>query len=329
MNNTEHRDKKRIPLYIIIGFLGSGKTSMLNNLLGQKEWSNVGVIVNDFGSLNIDSSLLSTTSDIVMTELSGGQIFCSCLSGTFVESINKYADLPIDALFVEASGLAKPSPLLEIIDWAERTSNNAFDYQGMICLIDAERYFTLSQALLTLKEQVVYSDLFIINKCDLVDEEELANLEKELNSLKPEVDMIKTTYGKVPSQIIRSLKPNTEQLLSYNTEQYKGWGKQGRPVPMRLTPTEPVGFTVLDSFMRRFGSEALRMKGYIHTVEYGLILANGVGEHITYDKELIEDLKTTLQPGLVVIVPGNSMLKISLGTHWREITETDVTVHTG
>ncbi len=329
MNNTEHSEKRRIPLYIIIGFLGSGKTSMLNNLLGQEEWSNVGVIVNDFGSLNIDSSLLSNSSDILKTELSGGQIFCSCLSGTFVETINKYSDLPIDALFVEASGLAKPNPLLEIIEWAERTSNDAFDYQGMICLIDAERYFTLSQALLTLKEQVVYSDLFIINKCDLVDEEELSKLETELHTLKPEVDMIKTTFGKVPSKIIRSLKPDTEQLLSYNTEQYKGWGKQGRPVPMRLTPTESVSFSALDAFMKRFGKEALRMKGYIFTVEHGLILANGVGEHITYDTDLTEDLKSTLQPGLVVIVPGNSMLKISLGSHWREMTETDVTVHTG
>ena len=316
-------------MYIIIGFLGSGKTSMLNNLLEQHGWENVGVIVNEFGSLDIDSSLITSDSDIIKTELSGGQIFCSCLSGSFVDTIGKYADLPIQALFVEASGLAKPNPLLEIMEWAERTSNHAFEYQGMICIIDAERYHALSQALMTLKEQIVYSDLFIINKCDLVSEEELSSLEQELNAMKPEVDIVKTTYGKVPAELVKHLKHNADVLHTYDQELYKGWGKQGRPVPLRLTPEKPVAFDALDAFMKAYGSEAFRMKGYLETEEHGLILANGVGTHIEYDLDLPHDVRKTLQPGLVVIVPGNSMLKVSLGTHWRTQTGVDVAVHTG
>lgn len=321
--------KDKIPLYIIIGFLGSGKTSMLNSLLAQHQWESAGVIINDFGSLNIDASLVEGPDQMVKTELSGGQIFCSCLSGSFVDAVAAYAPLPIDALFVEASGLAKPNPLLEIMQWADTRSDQAFDFRGMVCIIDADRYFTLSQALMTVKEQVVYSDLFVINKCDLTDETTLSALEQELQLLRPGCKIIRTTYGKVPASVLQEHRFDPDVLRGTDPTEYTGWGINGRPVPMRLTPDAAVPIAQLDRFVRQLSPKTLRMKGYIMTVEHGLVLVNSVADQIVIDTDLPAGTKAHVQAALVVITEGGSDLIISLGEHWRSVTGIEVSVQTG
>ncbi|MDD3824028.1 MAG: GTP-binding protein, partial [Sphaerochaetaceae bacterium] len=103
-----------VRLYVLTGFLGSGKTSVINSLLGHLTEQRVGLIVNDFGPIVVDSALVASPDSVVVTKsLSGGQIFCSCLSGKFVDSVEAMLPLGPDMIIVEASGLAKPAPLLE------------------------------------------------------------------------------------------------------------------------------------------------------------------------------------------------------------------------
>ena len=154
-----------IPLYLVTGFLGSGKTSIINSLLSQVKEKRVGLILNDFGSIVVDSALIKSSSEVVaIKNLSGGQIFCSCLSGSFVKSVIEMADQNPDFIIVEASGLAKPAPLLELVSiiTEKNASKRVTLMEGMMCVIDAERYLTLSQSLMTLEEQVMFSDWFII-----------------------------------------------------------------------------------------------------------------------------------------------------------------------
>ncbi|MGM0432015.1 MAG: CobW family GTP-binding protein [Spirochaetota bacterium] len=318
----------QVPLYLIAGFLGSGKTSLLNSILEQGIWKRVGVILNDFGSLNIDNTLIKGDDEIVSTELSGGQIFCSCLSGSFVEAVARYADLPIDVLLVEASGLAKPNPLLEIIEWADKKSEHAFDYRGMICVIDAQRYPILSQAVNAVKEQVVFSDLFIVNKCDLSDEQELQQIDRELQLLRPGAPVFHTSYGHVPPDLLRQLHTDADLFRGIDPKEYAGWGAAGRPVPMHIRPQDAVASAKLHAVLKRISPEAFRVKGYVSTVEDGLVLVNCVGEQISVHHELSPQQQKQ-QPGLVVIVENTSRLKLLLGTLWRETTGTDAVVTTG
>ena len=156
--------QKSISLFIITGFLGSGKTSVLNSLLEHMQTLQVGLILNDFGSISVDEALVNQSSGIVSTKsLSGGQIFCNCLSGSFVKAIEEMSLLMPDVIFVEASGLAKPSSLMDIIAMVAARTEQRVSYKGMLCIIDAQRYPLLSQSLKTLEEQVVYSDLLILN----------------------------------------------------------------------------------------------------------------------------------------------------------------------
>ena len=117
---------KPIPLILISGFLGSGKTSFLNYLFETFPDRKFGVIINDFGALSIDAAEVKHPDGSIINELNNGQIFCSCLSGSFVKSVSAYAGTGIDYLLVEASGLAKPSPLMEIIEAIKKINGNIF-----------------------------------------------------------------------------------------------------------------------------------------------------------------------------------------------------------
>ena len=213
--------KGAIPVFLITGFLGSGKTSLLNSLLRQLEGKRVAVVLNDFGQIGVDSALVPRQDGIVIHELKGGQIFCSCLSGSFVETILRFESYQPELVLVEASGLSKPSPLLEIVTWIQSRSLNRFSYRGMICVIDALRFLPLSKALLTLEEQVVFSDLFILNKTDLVDDSTLSQVENTLLKIQPQARIIYSTYGAVPLSIL-DIQTDMARTISLATEKYQG-----------------------------------------------------------------------------------------------------------
>lgn len=320
---------RQIPLYILVGFLGSGKTTVLNTILEAYRSRSVGLIINDFGSLNIDSTLIESNEGIILKELSGGQIFCSCLSGSFVESVSAFEDLPIDALFVEASGLAKPNPLMEIMHWASQTSGGAFDFRGMICIIDAERYPILSQTLMTIKEQIVYSDLFIINKSDLAADEQLRAIEDEVSLLRPGARIIRTTYGRFDTQLVDQMRLSEDVLRGIDPAEYKGWGKAGRPIPMALHIDGEVDRGRLEEFLLEVSPKSLRIKGYLSLSDGKTVLVNCVGPQIRIDDAIDQKSARELTRALVVILPGDTDLRLSLGVVWREITGTETVVKSG
>ncbi len=318
--------KEKIPLYLIIGFLGSGKTSLLNTIIEQQIWKRAGIIVNDFGSLNIDSSLLTDSSDIVRTELSGGQIFCSCLSGSFVDAVAGYASVPIDVLFVEASGLAKPNPLIEIMEWADRRSDHAFDFRGMLCVIDAERYMVLSQAVNAIKEQALYSDVLILNKCDLVSESTLDALSDSLQLIHPGIPIVRTTFGRVPAELLTQMRFTADRLRGIDPAEYRGWGASGRPISIRLSPAGAVPVEALQQFLSAASPKTFRIKGYVQTEEHGLILVNCVGSRISLETSLPDSRRKDIQPGFVVIADKRSRLELLIGDMWRELTGVDIII---
>jgi G3E family GTPase len=141
------------------------------------------------------------------------------------------ASLNLDAIIVEASGLAKPSPLLEIISNIQQRTNHEISYSGMICVIDAERYHLLSQSLKTIEEQVVFSDWFIVNKIDLVDEATVEGVKASIKGLRPLAPIFTTTFGVVDQAMIELLESSQGgvELKQINGEAYSGWGVHGRP----------------------------------------------------------------------------------------------------
>jgi G3E family GTPase len=311
--------KKPVPLYLLTGFLGSGKTTLLNSLLAFYKDKRPGVIVNEFGELGIDGTILSSRTGIVTTELNGGQIFCSCISGTFINSIAEYNDTDIDVLFVEASGLAKPAPLIEIMQFADKKTKGNIEYKGMICVIDASRFEILSQTLLTIEEQIRYSNTFIINKTDLVDPEVLGRITKRVRELKPDAAISLTSFGEVDSNFL-NMDYAPVKIEEFEAEKYQGWGDTGRPIPVKLVPAKQVSFDSLESFIAAEAPISFRLKGYVETIDKGLVFVDCVADQISINSFHTETAEIQPKTGLTLIFPGNSKEPDSLFRNWREAT---------
>ncbi|HBR33268.1 MAG TPA: cobalamin biosynthesis protein CobW, partial [Firmicutes bacterium] len=173
-------------LFILAGFLGAGKTTLLNNCLALLHGHQVGVVINEFGTVGIDRARIKQDNDVPVVELNNGQIFCSCLAGSFVESIGVLLHQQPEYILVESSGLAKPAPLMEIIKQIKRQTSAAFVYRGMIAVLDIKTYPVLSQSVYALNEQLKYSDAILLNKVDLVDETTRIKIRRELENKYPQ-----------------------------------------------------------------------------------------------------------------------------------------------
>ena len=127
---------KKIPVIILAGFLGSGKTTTLNHILRSSNGKKIGVIVNDFGEVNIDSLLVSRQTDNTM-ELSGGCICCQMNDGGLDEILATFShpNSKIDAIVIEASGIAEPIDLRKLILYS---SNKSISMNGVVYIVDAK-----------------------------------------------------------------------------------------------------------------------------------------------------------------------------------------------
>jgi|SRR5690554_249563 len=265
-NQEEKERSAKTPIYIITGFLGSGKTTLLSNLLKILPFEKVGMIFNEFGALEVDAESLGEKEDYYITPLNNGQIFCSCLSGKFVESILALKKNNIQCLLVESSGLAKPRTLGGILEEVENLADDFYEYKGMVCVIDAVSFLLLSQALTTVSEQIYYSDLLIINKTDLVSSATLEKVREYVSAIKPGLPMVFTSYGQVDKEVFPILD---QQRLSNNStnkvEVYEP--RQGIKDPdiLRLTvyPKQFMTRDELEFFLGQVTVHVLRAKGFL------------------------------------------------------------------
>lgn len=316
--------QKSISLFIITGFLGSGKTSVLNSLLEHMQTLQVGLILNDFGSISVDGALVNQTSGIVSTKsLSGGQIFCNCLSGSFVKAIEEMSLLMPDVIFVEASGLAKPSSLMDIIAMVAARTEQRVSYKGMLCIIDAQRYPLLSQSLKTLEEQVVYSDWFILNKRDLVDEAGLESVRKAIEKLCPGSPLVPTSFGKVDEAFVSLLlsgKKEKAQMTS-DASSYLGWGEQGRPKSCLFVVEQACEQTQLTQFLAQVSPAFFRIKGFLPSQAGKVWSVSAVGEQYSIQESLLTD---TMRLGLVCIHAVHIQAEHLLSEAWNSLGESDI-----
>lgn len=206
-----------IPVSVIGGYLGSGKTTLINQLLRNADGRKLAVLVNEFGALPIDADLIEAQSD-TMISISGGCVCCSYgndLIQALLE-ISKLESAP-DHILIESSGVALPGAIA-----ASVSINGNFEIAGIITVVDSE--LILEQASNeyigdTIERQLGDSDIVLLNKCDLVDEVHLAYLESWLVEKALYATAVRVTYASLPNSIVLQdyVRDTRKQHISFNS----------------------------------------------------------------------------------------------------------------
>ncbi len=201
---TADSTRKILPVTIITGFLGSGKTTLLNHILTNQQGLKTAVLVNEFGEIGIDNDLIiSTSADNNMVELSNGCVCCT-MNEDMVNEVYKIINRPdIDYLVVETTGLADPVPLALTFLGTELRDMTRLD--SIITLIDSANFsidlFNSEAAM----NQIIYGDILLLNKTDLVDEADVDLLEVRIRDMKTGARILRTKNSEVPLPMVLSV----------------------------------------------------------------------------------------------------------------------------
>ncbi len=259
---------KKIPITVILGFLGAGKTTLLNYILTHNQGMNIGVVVNDFGDINIDNELVKSKTDKKL-ELTSGCICCSLQTLDLQEAIDQftYPGSNIDYIIIEASGLAEPRDLAMTL---KQTIGVRVRLDGIVTVLDAHNLTKNAKDHSAIaRDQLLFTDFVVINKVDLASKEQLAEVREMIASFSPKARILESIKGKIDVRLILDqdqYKVRTQQEKpkeddnhihhSHLHEQYStfSWTSQKPLDPMKMQ----------EFINRKIPSNVYRAKGFLN-----------------------------------------------------------------
>lgn len=229
---------EQVPVTVITGPLGAGKTTLVNHLLSNPGDRRLAVIVNDMGEVNIDAELIeSEATEDGIVDLSNGCICCR-LQGDLLDQARRLAtEREFDHLVVEASGISEPLPIARTLtrgadDDAE--PSEAYRLDAVVSVIDAYGFwkaFDPEESLpdaapdperpLTdvLVDQIEFCNVLLLNKCDMVPDDALDEIEATIRELQPEATLYRTTYSDIDPGVVL----DTKQFDLNEAKRTPGW----------------------------------------------------------------------------------------------------------
>jgi G3E family GTPase len=288
---------QKLPVTVLSGFLGAGKTTVLNHILNNRSGLKVAVIVNDTSEVNIDAALLRNGSSLSrteekMVELTNGCICCTLRNDLLREVTSIAQSGKFDYLLIEGTGIAEPLPIASTFSFRDDKGFSLSDIarlDTMATVVDctsllthfgshdtlhqhgettgADDHRTLADLL---TEQIEFADVIILNKADDAGEETTTLVEKIVKALNPDARLIRASHGQVePSHIL-----NTGVFSFENAESHPLWFKELYEPHHHTPETEEYG---ISSFVYRsnrpFNEE--RFRNFLAYTWPGLVRAKG------------------------------------------------------
>lgn len=252
-------DTQRIAVTVVSGFLGAGKTTLLNRMVRRAEGSRLAVIVNDFGELNIDAAIVSEVTDAVYS-LQNGCICCT-VQEDLLAQLGSLAQLQprLERIVIECSGVSDPQRIVQTLAYPQLRSHMQLDM--VITVVDATRHLQLEGEYARLaRAQVAAADLLLLNKTDLVDEQQLRALREALG-LRTRVH--ESVQAELPDALWldtelelehQAVKPLTRVSLDDHSEMFSSWLWQS---------TAALDVEGLRGWLQALPSDVFRVKGLV------------------------------------------------------------------
>jgi G3E family GTPase len=260
-----------IPVTVVTGFLGAGKTTLVNHLLAHVGDAYIGIIVNEYGEVGIDGDLI-VAEERPLIEITNGCICCTVRKdlAVAVENLLHRAGRPIDHLIIETSGLADPAPVLQTF-LADPDMRQRVSLESVVAVADAHHVLLHMEDDLV-REQLAFADVIILNKTDGVRPSELDRLEAELRMLNPVAHRIRSERARVAAaEIIGVKRFSLSHVLDIEPDLLEG-GEHEHEHDSTIqstcieadAPLDPTLFNRwLNQTVQRDGAQLLRTKGIL------------------------------------------------------------------
>jgi G3E family GTPase len=298
MTTQQAAPARQLPVTVLSGFLGAGKTTVLNHILNNRAGLRVAVIVNDMSEINIDAALVSNEVSLnraeeKLVEMSNGCICCTLREDLLLEVTRLSREGRFDYLVIESTGISEPLPVAETFTFEDENGDSLSSVarlDTMVTVVDAVNFLRDYRSARTLQEegeslgedgqrnvvdllveQVEFCDVLLISKTDLVSEADLDTLTATLRLLNPEARIIPIKNGMVPLDAVL----DTGLFDFEKAQQAPGWLKEmrGEHVPeseeygiesfayLARRPFNPEKFHYFLHNLDQFG-KLIRSKGY-------------------------------------------------------------------